>query len=88
MGLYAEEIDPVSGEFLGNFPQAFSQLGLIATVLDLQQAKAQPGFAALPDHEKFQRGVGHTIGLRGVLAGFRRVPHTTRLLFSNRSKWR
>lgn len=88
LGLYAEEIDPVSGEFLGNFPQAFSHLGLIATVLDLQQAKAQPGFAALPDHEKFERGVGHTIGLRGVLAGFRRVPGTAWLLFSNRSKWR
>lgn len=88
LGLYAEEIDPVSGDFLGNFPQAFSHLGLIAAVLDLEQAKAQPGFAARPDHEKFQHGVGRTIGVRGVLAGFWRAPRTFWLLFSNRSKWR
>ncbi|MGV8899314.1 MAG: glycoside hydrolase family 15 protein [Burkholderiaceae bacterium] len=88
LGLYAEQIDPVSGDFLGNFPQAFSHLGLIATVLDLQQAKAQPRFSGRPDHEKFQHGVGCTIGVRGVLAGFRRAPRTFRLLFSNRSKWR
>jgi GH15 family glucan-1,4-alpha-glucosidase len=25
----AEEIDPVSGELLGDFPQAFSQIGLV-----------------------------------------------------------
>ena len=37
--LLAEEIDPHSGELIGNFPQAFSHLGLIqaAIALDLPQ---------------------------------------------------
>jgi GH15 family glucan-1,4-alpha-glucosidase len=26
----AEEVDPVSGELLGNFPQAFSHIGLVS----------------------------------------------------------
>jgi len=88
LGLFSEEIDPESGAFLGNFPQAFSHLGFIQTVLNLQGAKKMPGFHKLPDHKKFQRGVGSTIGLKGIVAGFFRVPKTARLFVSNASEWR
>jgi pentatricopeptide repeat protein len=35
LGLLSEQLDPRSGAFLGNFPQAFSHLGMIDTALHL-----------------------------------------------------
>ena len=39
LGLMSEEIDPVSGQMLGNFPQAFSHLAIINTAVHLDQAE-------------------------------------------------
>jgi GH15 family glucan-1,4-alpha-glucosidase len=40
LGLIAEEIDAASGELLGNFPQAFSHIGLIKAAHDIDMARA------------------------------------------------
>jgi GH15 family glucan-1,4-alpha-glucosidase len=39
VGLLAEEYDPRTGRMLGNFPQAFSHVGLINTALNLSRAE-------------------------------------------------
>lgn len=42
VGLLAEEYDPASRRMLGNFPQAFSHVGLINTALNLARTPARP----------------------------------------------
>lgn len=39
LGLIAEEVDPQNGEQLGNFPQAFSHIGLINAAHQIDQAR-------------------------------------------------
>jgi GH15 family glucan-1,4-alpha-glucosidase len=45
VGLLAEEIDPASGELLGNFPQAFSHIGLVNAawaISEIERLQTQP----------------------------------------------
>jgi len=49
LGLYAEELDPVSGRHLGNFPQAFTHLALINAVTHVIRAESdEDHFAFTP----------------------------------------
>jgi GH15 family glucan-1,4-alpha-glucosidase len=42
VGLLAEEVDPASGELLGNYPQAFSHIGLINAAWAITEAQRHP----------------------------------------------
>ncbi|MCZ1012245.1 glycoside hydrolase family 15 protein [Streptomyces lydicus] len=48
LGLLAEEYDPVAGRQLGNYPQAFSHMGLIQSALLLKRLAAEPAVADAP----------------------------------------
>ncbi|OLZ08186.1 glycoside hydrolase family 15 protein [Sulfobacillus thermosulfidooxidans] len=39
-GLFAEEYDPLTQRFWGNFPQAFTHLGVITAILHVEQAQS------------------------------------------------
>lgn len=52
LGLLPEEIDPVTGDFLGNFPQAFSHLGMISSGFNLQRTMRELDVTPDGQHEE------------------------------------
>lgn len=67
--LSSEEVDVGSGAFLGNFPQAFTHLGLVASAVNLALFD-EHGVAALRGTYagRARRTAWATFGLKGVLA--------------------
>jgi GH15 family glucan-1,4-alpha-glucosidase len=57
LGLLAEEVDPVSGELLGNYPQAFSHIGLVNAAWAITQAQWHDQAAALTADRALTGGV-------------------------------
>lgn len=51
LGLLPEQIDPTTGAFLGNFPQAFSHVGVIGSGINLARARTRAATAIRPDTE-------------------------------------
>ncbi|MGK7312919.1 MAG: glycoside hydrolase family 15 protein [Candidatus Longimicrobiales bacterium M2_2A_002] len=42
VGLFAEELDPGSGALMGNFPQAFTHIGLASAAKEIARARGRP----------------------------------------------
>jgi GH15 family glucan-1,4-alpha-glucosidase len=66
LGLLAEEIDPRDGTALGNFPQAFTHVGLVSSALAIAEARGARAESGLGGSDERRRPPEHMPGAHEV----------------------